>query len=107
MGENSRFCAQFHYSADSLELRNQSGIPLLRTELTFKTGKPEALIEISGVGLLFQYIGMKLPIRPDGQRFLMMKPAGATDGEIAEASPRKINVVLNWFEELKERVPVP
>jgi hypothetical protein len=23
----------------------------------------------------------------------------------AEAAPRKINIVLNWFEELKQRVP--
>jgi hypothetical protein len=25
----------------------------------------------------------------------------------AEGGPRKINVVVNWFEELKQRVPVP
>ena len=37
---------------------------------------------------------------PDGQRFLMLKPT-----EQAEAAPTQINVVLNWFEELKRRVP--
>ena len=39
-------------------------------------------------------------VHPDGDRFLMVKPVmtGRTD---------PIFVVLNWFEELKERVPVP
>jgi len=39
-------------------------------------------------------------VSPDGQRFLMLKPT-----EQAEAAPTQINVVLNWFEELKRRVP--
>ncbi len=37
-------------------------------------------------------------VSPDGKRFLMMKEAGTT------ASTR-INIVLNWTEELKQRVP--
>jgi len=39
----------------------------------------------------------------DGKRFLMIK-----ESEISTAAgPRpKINIVLNWFEELKERVPI-
>jgi serine/threonine protein kinase len=41
-------------------------------------------------------------IRPDGKRFLMMKQSGA--GTSATAGPRRINIVLNWFEELKQRV---
>jgi hypothetical protein len=39
-------------------------------------------------------------VSPDGQRFLMLKPS-----ESAESSPKQINVVLNWFEELKQKVP--
>jgi hypothetical protein len=39
-------------------------------------------------------------VSPDGQRFLMLKPV-----ESAEVAPTQINVVLNWFEELKRRVP--
>jgi hypothetical protein len=38
-------------------------------------------------------------VSPDGQRFLMLKAA-----EQATA-PNQINVVLNWFEELKQKVP--
>jgi hypothetical protein len=40
----------------------------------------------------------------DGQRFVMVQHAVITD---SEAEPPQINIVLNWFEELKERVPVP
>jgi hypothetical protein len=39
-------------------------------------------------------------VSPDGERFVMVN-----DGEPANASPQ-MNVVLNWFEELKQRVPV-
>ena len=38
-------------------------------------------------------------VSPDGQRFLMTKAAE----QAAEAT--QINVVLNWFEELKQKVP--
>jgi hypothetical protein len=39
-------------------------------------------------------------VSPNGQRFLMIKPT-----EQAQAAPTQINVVLNWTEELKQRVP--
>jgi serine/threonine protein kinase/Tol biopolymer transport system component len=39
-------------------------------------------------------------VSPDGQRFLMLKPSEQT-----QAAPTQINVVLNWFEELKQKVP--
>jgi hypothetical protein len=39
-------------------------------------------------------------IAPDGQRFLMVKPSGQD-----QAEPTQFNVVLNWFEELKQKVP--
>lgn len=40
-------------------------------------------------------------VSSDGQHFLMLKPV-----EQEQAAPTQINVVLNWFEELKRRVPV-
>ncbi|MFQ5743361.1 MAG: hypothetical protein ACE5HV_07210 [Acidobacteriota bacterium] len=44
-------------------------------------------------------------VASDGQRFLVTVPAGSGEtGDTAPATPR-INVVLNWFEELKQRVP--
>ncbi len=42
---------------------------------------------------------------PDGERLLMVFPADRPDTG-ASARPQ-INIVLNWFEELKARVPVP
>jgi Tol biopolymer transport system component len=39
-------------------------------------------------------------ISPDGERFLMLKSASIG------GSDYRINIVLNWFEELKERVSV-
>jgi hypothetical protein len=39
-------------------------------------------------------------LSPDGRRFLMLKPT-----EQEATAPAQINVVLNWFEELKRRVP--
>jgi serine/threonine-protein kinase len=41
-------------------------------------------------------------ISADGTRFVMVRPA--IDATTAQ-QPRQINVVLNWFEELKQRVP--
>jgi len=40
----------------------------------------------------------KYDISPDGKRFLMMKEGTAQE-------QAQINVVLNWFEELKRLVP--
>ncbi len=45
----------------------------------------------------FQYYD----ISPDGKRFLMIK---ASEQEVTVT---QINVVLNWFEELKRLVPTP
>ena len=49
--------------------------------------------------------GRNYDVTPDGQRFVMVFPAG--QAETAEPSGPQINIVLNWFEELKERVPLP
>ena len=41
----------------------------------------------------------------DGEHLLMVYPAATSDS--GEPVTPRINIVLNWFEELKERVPVP
>jgi serine/threonine protein kinase len=46
-------------------------------------------------------------IHPDGKRFLMLKPFETTDDGSKPNIPNKINIILSWFEELKEKVPVP
>ena len=47
---------------------------------------------------------MAWAIGRDG-RFLMMKALETTGKMTAAESPRKINVVLNWLEELKQKAP--
>jgi Tol biopolymer transport system component len=77
------------------------------TESAFSLGKPTVLFK----GIYASYPGMNQyalwDIHPDGKRFLMMKPTASTGEVPAAAAPQlKINVVLNWLEELKGRVPV-
>jgi len=75
----------------------------VETEPTFKHGDPEVLFHGTYLGL-FPDNGIPYDVHPDGKRFLMMKgPGGDIRRSITESS-RKINIVLNWFEELKDRV---
>ncbi len=46
-------------------------------------------------------------IDPGGHRFVFIKQVAFSSETDADARSAKINIVLNWFEELKERVPVP
>ena len=78
----------------------------VETETTFKSGKPKALSE--GEYCFWSVGSILLPmwdIHPEGKRFFMMKPTKASDNAPESVTPRKINIVVNWFEELKERVP--
>jgi hypothetical protein len=76
----------------------------VETEPAFKPGKPETLFR----GAYYDpHTGSTFwDISPDGKRFLMIKPPASTGAASAAASPRKINIVVNWTEELKKRVPV-
>jgi eukaryotic-like serine/threonine-protein kinase len=65
------------------------------TDPRFRAGKPRLLFE----GRYEAYpLTTNYDVAPDGQRFLMVKTR-----EPAPA-PAQFNVVLNWFEELKNRV---
>jgi hypothetical protein len=44
--------------------------------------------------------GRSYEVSPDGQRFIAIKQAGGTE----EASGPQMTVVLNWLEELQERM---
>jgi serine/threonine-protein kinase len=69
----------------------------ITTHPAFSLGKPRVLFE--GVYVPTPRSLPDYDVSPDGQRFLMVKAT-----EQAQASTQ-INVVLNWFEELKRRVP--
>jgi eukaryotic-like serine/threonine-protein kinase len=62
---------------------------------TFSAGKPRMLFQ--GVYTTSPRSLPDYDVSPDGQRFLMLKAA--------EQVPGQISVVLNWFEELKQKVP--
>jgi eukaryotic-like serine/threonine-protein kinase len=64
----------------------------VETKPTFSPGRPRTLFE---EGSYHEW-----DVAPDGTRFLMIKE------DPAESGPAQLNVVLNWFEELKRRVPV-
>jgi serine/threonine-protein kinase len=67
----------------------------ITTEPVFTAGKPQVLFEghyVSAPGTLPAY-----DVSSDGQRFLMLKAI--------EQPSNQVNIVLNWFEELKGRVP--
>ncbi len=77
----------------------------VETEPTFEYGKREVLFSGNYIGLL-QDDSHTWDIHPDGKRFLMIKPAKGEGEESSSRRPRKLNIVLNWFEELKKNVPV-
>jgi Tol biopolymer transport system component len=90
------------WNPNGRELFYRSGNRMMAVDIAtqpgFTAGKPQILFEE-------QYEPAPIPISnydvsPDGQRFLMLKPC-----DQQQSAPTQINVVLNWFEELKRRVP--
>jgi hypothetical protein len=90
------------WNPNGRELFYRSGDKMMAVDIStqpgFAAGKPRLLFER-------RYEPPPVPtanydVSTDGQRFLMVKPS-----ESVEAAPTQINVVLNWFEELKQKVP--
>jgi len=88
------------WAPQGLELFYRNGQAMMvvgiKTEPTFTPGSPVVLFTgryTMGGGII------NCDISPDGQRLLMIKEV--------EGSTGRINVVLNWFEELKRLVPTP
>ncbi len=90
------------WNPNGRELFYRSGDKMMAVDIAtqpgFAAGKPKVLFE--GQYLPTPATFPNYDVAPDGQRFLMLKPI-----EQAQAAPTQINVVLNWFEELKRRVP--
>ncbi len=70
----------------------------ITTQPGFAAGKSRMLFEGQYVPTPVMF--PNYDVTPDGQRFLMLKPT-----EQVQSEPNQINVVLNWFEELKQKVP--
>jgi serine/threonine-protein kinase len=69
------------------------------TEPSFSAGNPTVLFEGDYQASQFPLTGIAYDVSPDGQRFLMVRDTAPSP------AVTQINVVLNWFEELKRRVP--
>jgi serine/threonine-protein kinase len=91
------------WNPNGRELFYRSGNKMMAVDITtqsgFAAGNPRTLFE--GRYEPAPITNPNYDVSPDGQRFLMVKPV-----EREQAVPTQINVVLNWFEELKRRVPV-
>ena len=77
----------------------------VETEPTLKLGNPELLFRGNYYSLSPES-GQAWDINPDDNRFIMMKPYESSADSSTDELPGKINIVLNWLEELKQRVPV-
>jgi serine/threonine protein kinase/Tol biopolymer transport system component len=90
------------WNPNGRELFYRSGNKMMAVDITtqpgFAAGTPRMLFE--GLYDPAPFPIANYDVSRDGQRFLMLKPS-----EQAQAAPTQINVVLNWFEELKQKVP--
>ena len=90
------------WGRDGRELFYRTGDSVMAVAVTdttlFDVGPPELLFR----GAYERRFGFGYPnydVTPDGERFLMVKEGPAAEGLT------RLNFVLNWFEELKARVP--
>ena len=77
----------------------------VKTEPTFSFETPKVLFQGTYI-IPSNAFFSNWDINPDGKRFLMIKPLTEAGSESTSAGFSKIIIILNWFEELKERVPV-
>jgi Tol biopolymer transport system component len=98
------------WSPDGQELFYRSGdaaiTAAVKTESAFSLGTSRTLFQgayVRSVLMMGNYDFVTWHIHPDGKRFLMMKEMGS--GASGGGGPRRINIVLNWTEELKQRMP--
>jgi serine/threonine protein kinase len=104
------------WSPDGRELFYRNGDATMAvevvTEPTLKHGNPKTLFRGTYDSPVFQNNPYAIwDIHPNGKKFLMLKPPATTKAksikqEGASIPQQKIIVVLNWFEELKQRVPI-
>jgi len=92
------------WNRNGRELFYRSGDKMMAVDIStqpaFVAGKPRILFHGPYVANTPPSSGPFYDVSPDGQRFLMLKST-----EQVGAAPTQINVVLNWIEELKRRVP--
>ena len=64
------------------------------TEPTFRVSVPRLLFDRPGYG--------QWDIHPDGSRFVVVAPG--EDSQVVASDPRRLVLITNWFEELRQRM---
>jgi Tol biopolymer transport system component len=89
------------FSRDGRELfyaEQSGGIMAVAIRPDGSFGTPQKLFDWPTIGI--PGFGRTFDVTPDGKRFLMVKEA-----DEAQAGSSDINIVMNWIEELKQRLP--
>jgi dipeptidyl aminopeptidase/acylaminoacyl peptidase len=90
------------WNRNGRELFYRNGSRMMTVDIaaqpTFSASRPRVLFEGQYEPTLLATANYD--VSPDGQRFLMLKASAGP-----EEAPTQINVVFNWFEELRRRVP--
>jgi eukaryotic-like serine/threonine-protein kinase len=86
----------FYRQDDKVNRQNDKMMVVdVETAPTFRAGRPRVLFE----GQFYDFGINCYDVTPDGSRFIMIKE------DPAELGPAHVNVVLNWFDEVKRKVP--
>ncbi len=92
------------WSPDGRELFYRNGNALMTVAVEdgtpFSAGRPEVLFEAQGFHFSAQ--GRQFDVDLEGDRFIMIQESRLS----GEGTRGQINIVLNWYQELLERVPV-
>jgi serine/threonine-protein kinase len=87
---------QPRWNRNSRELFFRGGARMMAVDV--ETG---AAFRAGAARLLFEKVSSDYDVAPDGKRFLMLK-ASTTAADSTE-----LHVILNWFDDLRRRVPLP
>jgi Tol biopolymer transport system component len=86
---------QPRWNRNGRELFFRSGPKMMAVDVetgaAFRSGTPR---------MLFEKASSDYDVAPDGRRFVMLKPAAAT------TDTSELHVILNWFDDLRRRVPL-
>ena len=88
--------AQPRWNRNGRELFFRSGARMMAVDV-----ETWAAFRAGAARVLFERVSSDYDVAPDGTRFLMLKPS-ATAGDSTE-----IHVIVNWFDDLRRRVPLP
>jgi len=91
------------WNPNGRELFYRTGKKIIAVETTFNpsfsAGTPHSLFEGDYLTPSYPQLGSDYDVSSDGQKFLMVKETARS------ASVQQINVVLNWLDDVKRRVP--